>query len=62
MIGLTRLARLPQNSELYARYVSKLDQQETEIENLRRMIETQKTAEDRQRRELNDYLLGLDLD
>ncbi len=56
------MARLPQNSELYARYVSKLDQQETEIENLRKEIETLKATEERQKRELNDYLLGLDLD
>ena len=50
------------NSELYNRYVSKLDQQETEIEKLRKEIETLKATEDRQKRELNDYLLGLDLD
>ena len=56
------MARLAQNSELYNRYVSKLDQQETEIEKLRKEIETLKATEDRQKRELNDYLLGLDLD
>jgi len=56
------MVRLPQNSELYARYVSKLDQQETEIEKLRKEIETLKATEDRQKRELTDYLLGLDLD
>lgn len=56
------MARLAQNSELYARYVTKLDQQETEIEGLRREIERLKSTEDKQRRELNDYLLGLDLD
>ena len=56
------MARLAQNSELYARYVTKLDQQETEIEGLRKEIERLKSTEDKQRRELNDYLLGLDLD
>jgi hypothetical protein len=56
------MGRLPQNSELYARYVGRLGQQETEIEGLRRDIETQRTAEERQRRELTEYLLGLDLD
>lgn len=55
------MARLAQNSELYNRYVGKLDQQETEIENLRKEIETLKEAQDQQRRELNDYLLGLDI-
>ena len=56
------MAKLAQNSELYARYVKKLDQQETEIDTLRKEIETQKATEDKQRRELNDYLIGLDLD
>jgi len=55
------MARLAQNSELYNRYVSKLDQQETEVEKLRQEIEVLKTTEDAQRRELNDYLLGLDI-
>jgi hypothetical protein len=56
------MAKLPQNSELYGRYVKKLDQQETEIEGLRKEIGTLKGAEDRQKRELNDYLLSLSLD
>jgi hypothetical protein len=56
------MAKLAQNSELYNRYVSKLNQQETDMENLRKEIESLRAAEDRQRRELNDYLLGLDLD
>lgn len=56
------MVRLTQNSDLYARYVSKLAQQETEIENLHKEIETLKNTEEKQKRELNDYLLGLDLD
>jgi hypothetical protein len=56
------MGRLPQSSDLYARYVMRLGQQETEIEGLRRDIETQRSAEERQRRELTEYLLGLDLD
>jgi hypothetical protein len=56
------MARLAQNSELYSRYVSKLDQQETEIEKLRKEMDALKATEDRQKRELNDYLMGLDLD
>jgi cell division protein FtsB len=55
------MARLAQNSELYSRYVKKLDQQETEIEKLRKEIETLKGGEDEQKRELNDFLLGLDI-
>ena len=56
------MGRLAQNSELYNRYVSKLGQQETEIERFRKEIETLKLTEDKQKRELDDYLLGLDLD
>ncbi len=56
------MAKLAQNSELYNRYVGKLNQQETEIENLRKEIDGMKILEDKQKREFSDYLLGLDLD
>jgi len=56
-----RLGRLAQNSELYNRYVRKLDQQETEIDKVRKDIETLKGTEEQQRKELNDYLMGLDI-
>ena len=56
------MGKLAQNSELYARYVTKLGQQETEIEALRKEIQAKKTAEDGQRRALNDYLMGLEID
>ncbi len=55
------MGKLPQNSDLYTRYVKKLDQQETEIDKLRKEIESLKSTEEEQKRELNDYLLGLDL-
>jgi hypothetical protein len=55
------MAKLAQNSELYNRYVKKLDQQETELDQLRREIEGLKDGESRQRRALDDFLLGLDL-
>lgn len=55
------MQRLQQNSELYNRYVKKLDQQETELEGIRKTIETLKAAEDEQRRELQTYLMGLDV-
>jgi hypothetical protein len=56
------MARLPQNSSLYNRYVRKLDQQETEIETARQDIARLEEAEEQQRRKLEDYLLSLDLD
>jgi hypothetical protein len=55
------MGRLAQNSELYNRYVRKLDQQETEIDRIRKDIETLKGTEEQQRKELNDYLIGLDI-
>ncbi|HSC69894.1 MAG TPA: hypothetical protein VLH58_00985 [Candidatus Methylomirabilis sp.] len=56
------MANLAQNSELYTRYVGKLDQQETEIEGIRKEVEALKAAEVQQRRELTDYLLGLEIE
>ena len=41
--------------------VKKLDQQETELEKLRKEIEAQKIAEDEQRRELQHYVMNLDV-
>jgi hypothetical protein len=55
------MQRLPQNSDLYTRYVKKLDQQETELEKLRKEIEVSKNAEDEQRRELQTYVASLDM-
>jgi chromosome segregation ATPase len=55
------MTRLSQTSELYSRYLKKLDQQETELENLRQQVESLKTTAARQQEELNDYLLNLDV-
>ena len=55
------MQRLQQNSELYNRYVKKLDQQETELEGIRKTVENVKVMEEEQRRELNSYLMGIDL-
>jgi predicted RNase H-like nuclease (RuvC/YqgF family) len=55
------MQRLPQNSDLYSRYVKKLDQQETELEKLRKEIEASKHIEDEQRRELQTYVMNLDV-
>ncbi len=55
------MQRLQQNSDLYTRYVKKLDQQETELENLRKEIERLKNMEEDHRRELQNYVMGLDV-
>jgi hypothetical protein len=55
------MERLATNSDLYNRYVRKLDQQETEIDSLRKESDNLKATEERQKRELEEYLLGLDL-
>jgi hypothetical protein len=55
------MQRLPQNSDLYTRYVKKLDQQETDLEKLRKEIEASKNIEDEQRRELQTYVASLDV-
>ena len=55
------MQRLQQNSDLYNRYVKKLDQQETELEKLRKEIESLKNAEEEHRRELQNYVINLDV-
>lgn len=55
------MQRLQQQSDLYARYVKKLDQQETELEKIRKDIETLKNTEEDQRRELQHNLNNLDV-
>ena len=55
------MQRLQQNSDLYTRYVKKLDQQETELENLRKEIERLKNMEEDHRRELQNYVMSLDV-
>ena len=56
------MSRLNQSSELYNRYVKELDQQETDLVALRKEIESFKDTETRQRRELDDYMLKLDVE
>ncbi|MGE3536415.1 MAG: hypothetical protein AB7N91_03145 [Candidatus Tectimicrobiota bacterium] len=55
------MSKLAANAELYARYVRKLDQQETDLESMRRETEKLKTTEEQQRKELQEYLMGLEL-
>jgi hypothetical protein len=55
------MQRLQQNSDLYTRYVKKLDQQETELEKLRKEIESLKNTEEEHRRELQSFVMNLDV-
>ena len=55
------MQRLQPHSDLYNRYVKKLDQQETELEKLRKDQEVLTSTEDDQRRELHHYLSNLDI-
>jgi chromosome segregation ATPase len=55
------MPRLAQNSDLYTRYVRKLDQQETELEKLRKEIESLKNTKEEHRRELQNYVMNLDV-
>jgi len=55
------MQRLQQNSDLYTRYVKKLDQQETELEKLRKEIESLKNMEEEHRREFQSYVMNLDV-
>jgi hypothetical protein len=55
------MQRLQQNSDLYTRYVKKLDQQETELEKLHKEIENLKNTEEERRRELQNYVMSLDV-
>ena len=55
------MQRLQPNSDLYNRYVKKLDQQETELETLRKEIERFKNIEEEHRRELQNYVMNLDV-
>lgn len=56
------MAKLSPNSELYSRYVKKLDEQETDLEKLREQIETLKNDEIKQRAELTTYIANLELE
>jgi hypothetical protein len=53
---------LSQNSEIYSRYVKKLDAQETQIEGLREQLKKLRGDEETQRKQLEDYLAALQLD
>lgn len=54
------MQRLDQRSELYGRYVKKLDAQETEVERLRKALAEARRAEDEQRKQVQRFLDGLE--
>jgi hypothetical protein len=56
------MAQLDRTSELYKRYVTMLDEQETRIQQLRTEIADLQKQEDAKRKELNDYVAGLNLE
>lgn len=53
---------LNQNSEVYKDYEKEFVQQDTDIKNLRKQIETIRATEAKQQQELNDYLLSLEIE
>ena len=56
------MARLNQTSDLFNSYVKELTQQETDLASMRKEIETLKDTETSQQRELNDFILNLDVE
>jgi hypothetical protein len=53
---------LNQNSEVYKNYEKEFVQQDTEIKSIRKEIEAIRATEAKQQRELNDYLVGLEVE
>jgi hypothetical protein len=53
---------LNQSSDLYNGYVNNMTAQEKELASVRKDIETQKDKQTKQQRELNDYILNLDVE
>ena len=51
-----------QNSEIYTRYIKKFDSQETQIEGIREQLKKLRADEETQRKQLEDYINGLELD
>jgi len=53
---------ISQNSEIYTRYLKKFDAQETQIEGFREQLQKLRADEATQRKQLEDYITGLELD
>lgn len=55
------MSGIDRGSDLYARYMTKLNEQETALENLRSTLDSLRDERDRRRRELNDFISNLDV-
>ena len=55
------MARVPQTSEAYKRYLRKFDDQETEIEKRRAKIDALQADIDRQRKDYEGFILSLNV-
>lgn len=56
------LGEVDKNSELYRRYIRKLTSQEDELEAIGKQVKTLEADEVKERDELGEFILGLDLD
>src|SRR5205807_8268859 len=56
------LKEMPPTAEAYKRYLKKFDDQETQIEDFQKKIKTLQDTEFTQRKALDDYLGGLDVE
>lgn len=56
------MGKVERTSELYKRYVTKLNDQETELENINERRTAAQQKLEQQRREFNDYLRGLNVE
>jgi hypothetical protein len=55
------MAQLPRDSDLFRRYVTKFTEQEDAIDGLRKQVTASVEEEQKLRKELEDYLIGLEL-
>jgi hypothetical protein len=56
------LREVPPTSEAYKRYLKKFDEQEPQIEEFQRKVKQLQDTELQQRKALDDYLGGLDVE
>jgi len=55
------LASTPSTAAVYKKYLKKLDDQETAIEKLQQEVRDLQTSQEKQRKDLEDYLNGLNV-
>jgi hypothetical protein len=58
----TNMEKLPQTSELYKRYLGKLDQQETVLEKVQGQVKDAEGEERKQKKEFDGYLEKLNVE